>query len=518
MYDTIPCDFLILAPLDSEINALVRELSKKQWEDKSKAKIVSNPEDLGKLYWFESPNHNATVVLIKLYRQGVLEACLETCSALRVFSPACVISFGICGALQNDMQPGHGIIADSVIYYEPSRLQPADGRSSIGPRPQPGDVDGLFHAFVDHANNTSCGPLASGEKLFADDKSPIRESILRVQQNTLAVDMEAAGVLKATKRFSAARFGAIKGVSDRANQQKGANSAEDEKARKKGATKAAELVAQFVSNQRVSRLEVGSSPETVKEVHDIVGTLRPYGIRVEPATLSRVLDGRIVKIPAYYHWTQYGADLNWIDFKVLCALASLPAEIFESVPLVSLRNGVTKHGRWKETVGKVLGSDVEVKFSEDSAEGGQREARVQESVRQALQAEDTRPSTLVPHLLKQYYGRLVVFSWSKVQKTWRHLEWAPQCRYSVFLWDTWQLDNAFEKSQPPVAEVCIDKDFGALDAWLASNANVQCLIDFVNHFRFCLGRDIEEVTDVPEAGERIERLKEKWNATYFQRQ
>ena len=121
------CDFLILAPLPEEVDALLEAMDTHGWEQRPGRE--SNPSlaaefRLVREYIIKDAGvgfFRRKAVVICLNRQGVLNASVDTARALELYEPGFVISFGIAGSLDDDAPIGSVIFCTQLIYYEPAK-------------------------------------------------------------------------------------------------------------------------------------------------------------------------------------------------------------------------------------------------------------------------------------------------------------------------------------------------------------------------------------------------------------
>lgn len=168
--------------------------------------------------------------------QGVLSASVVASEVILSWKPWCIVSFGIAGRTRTDNEDiglEDVIIGDSIVYYEP-------GKEFINESGQSTTNRGI-RAFNTQSNAFSdaievakkrlgnkprirVAQIFSGEKKIADPGGPVRELLKTAARETFAIEMEAAGVAQAAKRFTRLRsikFLAIKGLSDDAGIEEG---------------------------------------------------------------------------------------------------------------------------------------------------------------------------------------------------------------------------------------------------------------------------------------------------------
>lgn len=492
--DKSTCDVLILAPLAIETDAV---LSSMQMFGASHVTLTQTRfPALFELTLGESrllPTRR--VVLIRLNRQGVLNAAVDTCLALQLYEPAVVVSFGIAGSLNAEDAPiGSSIFATSLFYYEPSKdQQDAKGSSIVASRMDPISVDvSLLNSFRQAAGSryrSADGPLASGEKLLADVGSTDRKRILAANGKALAVDMEAAGVGRAVEVHApTARFLVVKGISDLADPAKNVVSPEEQRRnRQLAADNAGALLAEVVcgahlGHRRLLRSSTGST--SLAEAKKVKKIVERHGFQVDTDALHRVLENRPGRIPAYFHWRQYHEGLNWIDFRVVAAMADLPHDMFEPILLVTdLTNGLNTS--WREVLSKCIGvlpiTDGELKERLDEI----AEAARSQGLTDSLQEEVTAELTILQHtglpsvtlawlrymLGQAQHRRMIVFTWSEYAHKWRALDWFNGALSARISWGTVSIGGVSKKTDAPNCDIYIDPDLCQLSHWFSTHPN-----------------------------------------------
>jgi nucleoside phosphorylase len=527
--DLTYCDFLILAPLQLEIESLERALLEAGWTISNVATsefpriIEAKISDSTEAY-----SEHRHVAIVQLTYQGVLHASVDTARALELYEPGYVVSFGIAGTFNSSDAPiGAAVFATELFYYEPSKEKSNNTQSRMDPV-NVGDT--LFNRYrnVDVPNIIKAfGPIASGEKLFADiaseDREPIpsgtenfgevgvrrattRERIIATNDKILAVEMEAAGVGRAVKRLlPSAEFLAIKGISDLADENKNRIGQEEQtRNRRTAASNAARCLIELMRNSPLRRFlrgmptayEATLEDKAMQEAKRICDILDPFGITTNYVHLFACLLGRRGPIPAYFHWDQSTAALHWIDFKILTALRALPKEIVSPTPLVTIGEDVRLDQSWYSSVNQLVGvpprTERQVRaqlekfpFSNRFGFTHQAEEQIRSELERLRFAD--RPEitlNLMRYMLGQFcHRRMFVFTWKMYRAKWEQLTESVGTWFSIFEWDTLTLGGELGKQEPPGQDLLIEpRSYASLNKWLSTSPPVAVVQEFVNHF------------------------------------
>ena len=159
----------------------------------------------------------------------------------RYHAPAIVALVGIAAGVHASVLLGDVVIAQEVIYYE-LRKETAGRTFRRGQaRPVPITVRHAINHFfssngepyrasfadpdgVTRTGSVLPGPVASGEAVVADARSPIRRYIQSFNDKTLALETEAGGVAEAFHEmagdFGSGGWISIRGISDYADANK----------------------------------------------------------------------------------------------------------------------------------------------------------------------------------------------------------------------------------------------------------------------------------------------------------
>ena len=225
-------DFLIVAALEKELNAVRGQLG-----DPELVQEADHPPYYrSTLKTGTGPNQVDRVVAVTLVGVGNVSAGQNTTRCIQHLQPRCVFMVGIAGGPNKDVKMGDIVFSTQIIYYETAKVTP----SGSEPRPDGPPVDREllnraryynvdWHTFIrakrpgDSTSNevpqVYFGPIASGEKVIADEKRA--SELKQLHSKILAIDMESHGVGEAAARSkNRPRFIAIRGISDYADNNK----------------------------------------------------------------------------------------------------------------------------------------------------------------------------------------------------------------------------------------------------------------------------------------------------------
>ena len=507
--DLTYCDFLVLAPLQLEIDALVLALEKAGWV--SSTVDVNGFQRVIEATFVDSAlvHFRRRVVIVQLNHQGVLNASVDTARALELYEPGYVVSFGIAGTLNwSDAPIGAVVFATSLFYYEPSKDELNSTQSRMDPIKVGDTLMNPFRKIVLANVARVDGPFASGEKLFADIASSDRKRIVATNDKTLGVEMEAAGVGRAVNRLSpAAEFLVIKGISDEGDKRKNRVSPiEQARNRTTAASNAASCLIQLMRNAPLRRVlrgfprpfEEAMAQKAMAEAKQISDILEPFGITANYTQLYACLYGRRGPVPAYFHWKQYTPALHWIDFKILTAIRLLPREMVTPTPFVTIgAPDILSDQSWYSSVYTLLGVHP---ITNDQIEGQREELfqyihrvgfnySAEEDIRIGLEKlrHTGRPEitlNLMRYMLGQCcHRRMFVFTWKSYRAKWEQLSQAIGTWFSIFEWDTLTLGGKLGKQEPPGQDLLIEPEsYTALNDWLATSPSLGVVQEFVDHF------------------------------------
>lgn len=528
--DKIFCDAIVLCPLDVEVKALQAALENKKW--------IKSPDDIFSknrlplpmpLLEYSRPLEEdmplekeiiRTIIIVRLEEQGVMHAAIETAIVASLFNFSCMVSFGIAGGLK-DVKIGDVIIPKEIIYYEKLKYTEVDGESITENRSDTLKINNkhkkaLIQAIVSKFNkeftsfNIHTGSFASGEKLFADGN--ISKELIVRHGKLLGVDMESVGVGMSLERHSdwargleGAIFFAVKGVSDLCNKEKNSISPiEQEKNQKIAAQNAANVLIEMLSDPLI--IESKFIYEDVEKINNIeisrsvVTLLEPYGMNVRQGEVFRAIDGRLKDtIPVYFRWNQSAEHLNWVDFKILCAMSTLPKNVFDITPLVTIKYDKNRHSSemgWQKTVRAITQKEAitnqDINLGDYSKSKIARQRGIGDKVKKEIEKYNVEHGDsnvnsdtekwLMYMLLQQKNSRMLNFSWAKTRYKWDNLIWAYDAKFAVVTWETFSLGNCESKYESPSADILIDTSMQCIREWLDSSPPLEIMRDFIGHF------------------------------------
>jgi nucleoside phosphorylase/tetratricopeptide (TPR) repeat protein len=168
-------------------------------------------------------------VIIAQIGAGNVGAALEVERAITCFHPDVVFFVGVAGGVK-DVEIGDVVVATKVYSYE-------SGKATEGEFLSRPDVDKTSHRLIHYARDVEqnndwmkrikggvatlqtpsrvfFGAIASGEKVIASARSDLGQLLRSVYNDTLALEMEAGGVLKAIHANGNIPALVIRGISD----------------------------------------------------------------------------------------------------------------------------------------------------------------------------------------------------------------------------------------------------------------------------------------------------------------
>lgn len=234
-------DIGVITVLSEETRAVVDRL--RQWRD------CREFLDASGLHCVEARSGSGSgacrLVLLQALSRGTLSAAQAFTNLSRKYDPRVVVLTGIGGGIHADVALGDVVIGQEVIYYD-RRKETVDGlrrRASSQPVSRSvraalnrfftdnGEPAQLGNADPDGATrtfNVMRGPIGSGEAVVADENSEIRKYLQMVNDQTLAVETEGAGLSTASYEETSGQAGhrpwlIIRGISDHADSAKNDN-------------------------------------------------------------------------------------------------------------------------------------------------------------------------------------------------------------------------------------------------------------------------------------------------------
>jgi adenosylhomocysteine nucleosidase len=172
------------------------------------------------------------LVALALTGKGNLPAATLTERAIAQFSPAAVIFVGVAGALRPDIALGDVVVATHVYAYHGATSEDDGTRA----RPRVWEVAHSLDQTARHVARAGAwarplpadgppprvrfGPIAAGERVLDSAISPDALWIREHYSDTLAIEMEAAGVAQAGHLNDSLPVAVVRGISDRADGTK----------------------------------------------------------------------------------------------------------------------------------------------------------------------------------------------------------------------------------------------------------------------------------------------------------
>lgn len=163
-------------------------------------------------------------VAIRQTGSKIAALALATEKAIQHYRPSLMLLLGVAGGIK-DVDLGDIVVGTKAYGYEFGK-ESADGFKS---RPEAMEFDEELVEFLTHFAKQEAwlqeaqtlefptvhfGPIASGNKVVANDFSSSANHIKENFNDTLAIEMEAIGFAKATARYPDVRIMNIRGVSD----------------------------------------------------------------------------------------------------------------------------------------------------------------------------------------------------------------------------------------------------------------------------------------------------------------
>jgi len=336
-------DFLIVAALDIEMNALSREFG-------CGATAPQPREDGLVSHRVQIELQDATkgsVLIVRLNEMGTLAASAVSSKLIAAHRPWCVVSFGIAGGFigkGEDVNLLDVVVPDTIIYYEPAKedrdtatdQQQAERRSRARFYEVSPSLLSICRRYLATCEPARCrtvvvgGPIASGEKKIVDIDAPTRTAILKIRDKTLAVEMEAAGVAAAVEAYPEMRpyphVLVIKGISDDAGQDAGTPGEPKEAQRQQAADEAARFLRGVLSMMKPEypRPIAGKQASEVKKMAATLVEQMPAWVSCGNETeIAQMLFPRSEEFPAFYNWRAFHPQVHWVDFVHLLLLRKL---------------------------------------------------------------------------------------------------------------------------------------------------------------------------------------------------
>lgn len=169
---------------------------------------------------------------LALTGKGNLPAATLTERAIAQFSPAAVIFVGVAGALRRHVALGDVVVATQVYAYHGATSEDDGARA----RPRVWEVAHSVDQTARHVARVGAwarplpadgtppqvhfGPIAAGERVLDSATSPDALWIRDHYNDTLSIEMEAAGVAQAGHLNDSLPVAVVRGISDRADGTK----------------------------------------------------------------------------------------------------------------------------------------------------------------------------------------------------------------------------------------------------------------------------------------------------------
>jgi adenosylhomocysteine nucleosidase len=189
----------------------------------------------------DSLSRPVNVVATQALDRGQRAAVIAFDQLRQHYAPAVTALVGIAGGISPATGLGDVVVVQEVIYYD-LRKETATGVSHRGQaRPVPANIRHAINSFFSdhgepyratipdpagrpHTCQVFPGPIGSGEAVVADQRSSIRQYLTTVNDKTMALETEAAGIAEAFYATADTSPGsgwlAIRGISDHADAGK----------------------------------------------------------------------------------------------------------------------------------------------------------------------------------------------------------------------------------------------------------------------------------------------------------
>lgn len=232
-----PVDFLIVTPLDVELNAVLEKLPGiKQLPPTSEDRQVYYQTDLP--VTFPDNTTGAYRVIVSCIGKGRIQAGITTAKAIQRWRPRRIVLVGIAGGISHrNVQLGDILIAEQIVDYESQKEMPEGPQLDWNVfRPGKAFVDAckgfMTTPWYRHISakrpgqgspNIHFGPVASGDKVFAS-KDALAE-LTKHWPKLLGVEMEAGAVAAIADDLSIP-FLMVRAVSDHGDENKNTSEVE----------------------------------------------------------------------------------------------------------------------------------------------------------------------------------------------------------------------------------------------------------------------------------------------------
>lgn len=345
-------DYLILCPLETELNALIKAL-----ENHRNFSLLERNNKIEAMFEVKNKHDLEFLICVKLLnKQGNIFSSATTTEILNLqYSSNKVISFGIAGTLnKEELHIGDVIIPTQVVYYEFWRedIKGKKERAYTFSCNVNQDVIQSVISEETDINIVKDYQLASGEKLIDNINSEIRTRLEKMNQNIIAVEMEAAGVAAAIEMgINDCKFIAIKGISDLADGTKNKETAKKIKGNQALAAKnAAAVTISYINSDIDFSKPIRFIPRRDYNIEMAIKKSRKFIELVENGPIDKInsqvaLDkshscAKNFTPPLFYHWKQSDTNIHFIDFLYIIFLKFLGKHGYPFELLVSDKEGL----------------------------------------------------------------------------------------------------------------------------------------------------------------------------------
>lgn len=219
---------IILTAIPTEYKAVREHLSN----------LTEFPHEKGNIYnigYFKGRGYNWKVIL-ELIGPGDSNAASRTTAIINRFEPDIILFVGVAGGVK-DVQIGDVVVANKVYGYEGgkvaddgfwSRPEGANAAFRLQERAKNEAMNETWRNRIKGTEQSRLpdayvGAIAVGEKVIASTDSEIYKLIKERFNDTLAVEMEGLGFLKAVHNSPGLDATVIRGISDLLNNKAGAD-------------------------------------------------------------------------------------------------------------------------------------------------------------------------------------------------------------------------------------------------------------------------------------------------------
>jgi nucleoside phosphorylase/tetratricopeptide (TPR) repeat protein len=214
----------------------------------------------------------AAQIVLGQSEEGNTAAAVLAGQAIGWFSPRAVFFVGVAGALKDDLQLGDVVVATKVDAVHGAKQQ--DGGSLARPTTYPMSHELLQVAKrlvavrdkwqVDRAGvgfRVHLKPIASGQVVLDSRDAPLARELRAHYHDTVAIEMEGAGVAEAAHYSGTVAILVVRGISDRADGRK--DEADAAGGQPAAAAHAAEVAYAVIKHWAVG-LDIGSTTRTTR--------------------------------------------------------------------------------------------------------------------------------------------------------------------------------------------------------------------------------------------------------------